>query len=120
MRGRDRDGMGRRRRAAVALSLAALASVAALAPAVDAKKRKGWLGSQHPQRHCPAVGGERRDRDGQLQGEDARDGGGFTVAPNFTPPATGLRTLPTLDAPPAARAGQPPRRPTRTLRPLER
>ncbi len=40
MRGGDHDGTGRRRRAAVALSLAALVSLASLAPAVDAKKKK--------------------------------------------------------------------------------
>ena len=100
MRGRDHDGMGRRRRAAVALSLAALVSLASLAPAVDAKKKKkGGSVASTRSASAPLAAGSAATATANCKGKTHATGGGFTVAPNFTPPATGLRTLPTLDAP---------------------
>lgn len=95
-----RDARVRRRRAAVALALAALASLAAVAHAVDAKKKKkGGSVASTRSASSPLAAGGTATATANCKGKTHATGGGFSVAPNFTPPATGLRSLPTLDGP---------------------
>jgi hypothetical protein len=96
MRGGDHDGMGRRRRAVVVLSLAALVSLTALAPAAEAKKKKKKKGSPAVTRSAsaPFTQSSNATVTAACRKGTHVTGGGFTVSPNFNPgTTTGLRSM---------------------------
>ena len=98
MKAGERQRRNRRRTAAM-LFLCALVSLAGLSAVADAKKKKSKPVASTKSASSPLAAGTSATATANCSGKTHTTGGGFTVAPNFTPPATGLRTLPTLDSP---------------------
>lgn len=78
---------------------AALVAVAGMTGAADAKKKKKKPVASTRSASSPLNPGTTATATVSCTGKTHATGGGFAVAPSFTPPATGLRTLPTLDGP---------------------
>jgi hypothetical protein len=94
MRGRDHDGLRRRRTTAVALSLAALLSAGALAPATEAKKKKKKKAAAVTKSATvPLSSGAAATGAASCTGKTHMTGGGLAIAPAFTPPASGLQSV---------------------------
>lgn len=86
-------------RIGVALFLCALVSLPGLSTVADAKKKKSKpVASTNSASSALAAGGSATATAG-CSGKTHATGGGYSVAPNFAPPATGLRSLPTLNSP---------------------
>jgi hypothetical protein len=85
---------------ALVLFLAALASIAGLSTVADAKKKKKAKPvATTKSASSPLAAGGTATATATCSGKTHATGGGYSVAPNFVPAATGLRTLPTLNSP---------------------
>jgi hypothetical protein len=92
--GEQQRGTGRRRRTAAALSLAALVAFAGALPAADAKKKKKKKPAAVTRTaNAPFAAGQSQQLNAACGKGTHVTGGGLAVAPNFTPPGSGLRSL---------------------------
>jgi hypothetical protein len=100
MSGGGDQGMRGRRPIAVALMLCALLSLAGLSTVAEAKKKKKSKPVATTRTAAASLAaGVSATSTANCKGKTHATGGGYAVAPNFVPPSTGLRTLPTLNSP---------------------
>lgn len=94
MIGRDQDRTGTRRRRVSVLLLAALVSVAGLSTVADAKKKKKKKVTAVTKSATVPIGsGTTVTGAAACTGKTHMTGGGLALAPVFTPPASGLRSV---------------------------
>jgi hypothetical protein len=81
------------RRGAALTGVAALAALVALTPLADAKKKKGKSPAVTRSASVPLTQSSNATATATCPKGTHISGGGFNVAPNFTPPSTGLRSM---------------------------